>query len=246
MTPEREARLLDVLGRRQLDLTLITDQVHKTRNISALVRNCDAVGISDMHFVEPKEGYRTFRGTTMGSDRWVELHRHDTTESAIATVQAQGMKVFAAHLSATAVDFHEVDYTQPCAILMGAERAGVSELAAKMADQHIIIPMLGMVESFNVATASGIILVEAQRQRLRAGLYERDGLDPERTAKYLFEARYPRIVEFCRLCEEPYPDYTARGELVDPQAVQPLVSRGLVLQAAEKIKPCPRNRSKVS
>lgn len=244
MTPEREARLLEVLGRRQLDLTLITDQVHKTRNISALVRNCDAVGIADMHFVEPKEGYRTFRGTTMGSDQWVELHRHESTEEAINQVRAQGMKVYAAHLSPSAVDFHEVDYTQPCAILMGAEKAGVSEIAAQMADKHIVVPMLGMVESFNVATASGIILVEAQRQRLLAGMYERDGLDPERTARYLFEARYPRIVEFCRLCEEPYPDYTARGELSDPQAVQPLVSRGLAMQAAQK-KTCPRNRSKV-
>ncbi|HSG02431.1 MAG TPA: tRNA (guanosine(18)-2'-O)-methyltransferase TrmH [Marinobacterium sp.] len=244
MTPEREARLLAVLGRRQMDLTLITDQVHKARNISALVRNCDAVGISDMHFVEPKEGYRTFRGTTMGSDRWVELHRHATTQAAIRQVKRQGMQVFAAHLSADAVDFHDVDYTQPCAILMGAEKAGVSAEAAKMVDQHIVVPMLGMVDSLNVATASGIILVEAQRQRLQAGMYQRSGLDPERTARYLFEARYPRIVEFCRLCEEPYPDYTARGELVDPEAVQPLVSRGLALQALEK-RPCPRNRSKV-
>jgi len=245
MTPEREARLLEVFRRRQTDLTLITDKVHKTRNIAALVRNCDAVGISDLHYVEPPEGYRTYRGTAMGSERWVEQHRHESTESAIAAVKAKGMRVFAAHLSPTAVDFHEVDYTQPCAILMGAEKAGVSEVGAQLADQHIVIPMLGMVESLNVATASGIILAEAQYQRQKAGLYQREGLDLERRARYLFEARYPRLVKFCQLCEEPYPHYNERGELVDPPSVQALVRRGLVLEAAQP-KKCPRNRFKVS
>jgi tRNA (guanosine-2'-O-)-methyltransferase len=245
MTPEREARLMEVFRRRQTDLTLITDKVHKTRNISALVRNCDAVGISDLHYVEPKEGYRTYRGTAMGSERWVEQHHHVTTEAAIEQVKAQGMKVYAAHLSASAVEFHEVDYTQPCAILMGAEKAGVSESGARLADQHIIIPMLGMVESLNVATASGIILVEAQRQRQLAGMYNREGLDAVRIARYLFEARYPRLVKFCLLCDEPYPAYNERGELLEPQNVQSLVSRGLALEAAQP-KKCPRNRFKVS
>ncbi len=245
MTPEREARLMEVFQRRQTDLTLITDKVHKTRNISALVRNCDAVGISDLHYVEPQEGYRTFRGTAMGSERWVEQHHHETTQAAIEQVKAQGMKVYAAHLSPTAIDFHQVDYTVPCAILMGAEKAGVSAEGAALADQHIIIPMLGMVESFNVATASGIILVEAQRQRLNAGLYEREGLDTQRVARYLFESRYPRLMKFCLLCDEPYPEYNERGELVDPQSVQPLVTRGLALEAAQP-KKCPRNRFKVS
>jgi tRNA (guanosine-2'-O-)-methyltransferase len=108
-----------------------------------------------------------------------------------------------------------------------------------------MIPMLGMVESLNVATASGIILVEAQRQRQLAGMYNREGLDAVRVARYLFEARYPRLVKFCLLCDEPYPAYNERGELLEPQSVQSLVSRGLALEAAQP-KKCPRNRFKVS
>ena len=45
MTPKRIARLRQVLDRRQPDLTLVTDFVHKPRNLSALVRICDAVGL---------------------------------------------------------------------------------------------------------------------------------------------------------------------------------------------------------
>ena len=49
MTPERIDRLRSVLDRRQPDLTVVTDFVHKQRNLSAIVRVCDAAGVSTVH-----------------------------------------------------------------------------------------------------------------------------------------------------------------------------------------------------
>ena len=49
MTPERVARLDAVLAKRQPDLTVFAENLHKPRNFSAMVRNCDAVGINEMH-----------------------------------------------------------------------------------------------------------------------------------------------------------------------------------------------------
>ena len=226
MTPERQQRLLTVLNRRQPDLTVIADKTHKPRNLAALVRNCDAVGIPKMHIVRPDdEGYQRFRGTTKGSDRWVETVQHDNLTDALTTVRGQGMKIYAAHLSETAVDFRDVDYTVPCAILMGNEKAGISEQAAREADQHIIIPMMGMVESFNVSTAAGIILVEAQRQRQLAGLYERKGTSDEVIAQYLFESRYQRLAHLCQSAGLAYPEYDLEGELIDPTACHDLLAK---------------------
>lgn len=225
MTPEREQRLRDVLNRRQPDLTLIADKVHKPRNMAALVRNCDAVGIPTMHVVKPDRNYRRYRGTSQGSDRWVDCKLHDTLGEAVTCVREQSMKIYAAHLSDTAVDFRDVDYTVPCAVLMGAEKQGISEEAAQAADAHITIPMLGMVESFNVSTAAGIILVEAQRQRLKAGLYDQPRMPVRRIAKYLFEARYKLLAEHCLSAGLEYPDYDDDGELIDPDACRALLAR---------------------
>ena len=86
MTPEREQRLLAILRRRQPDLTLITDKVHKPRNIAALVRNCDAVGIPRMHVVKPDHEYRRYRGTSRGSDRWVDSVLHESLDDAIGAL----------------------------------------------------------------------------------------------------------------------------------------------------------------
>jgi tRNA (guanosine-2'-O-)-methyltransferase len=78
-----------------------------------------------------------------------------------------------------------VDYTRPTAIVLGAEKWGVSEEALALADGLIHIPMLGMVQSLNVSVAAAVILFEAQRQRLQAGLYDRPRLDPELYQKIL-------------------------------------------------------------
>ena len=93
-----------------------------------------------------------------------------------------GARVYAAHLSPEAVDYRAVDYTVPCALVLGNERDGVSPEAAALADAHVVIPMLGMVRSLNVSVAAAVILFEAQRQRLAAGLYDAPRLSPEELA----------------------------------------------------------------
>jgi len=217
MTPERTAKLIQTLNQRQPDLALITDQVHKPRNIAALVRTCDAVGIPRIHTVTPKEGYQ-FNGTTRGSDRWVKTLNHACCEDAVSRVKSEGMKVYAAHFSDRAIDYRDVDYTIPCAILMGAEKDGVSDVAADLADEHILIPMMGMVGSLNVSTAAGIILVEAQNQRLKVGMYEQSRLNPAEYTDTLFEWSFPDLADFCHSKGLEYPLLDDALELADAPA----------------------------
>lgn len=145
MTPERFQKYQQTLNLRQPDLTVLTDQVHKPHNLSAIVRTCDAVGVHEMHVTEPKEGYRDFRGRACGSQRWVQVNLYDEVENAISLLQQQGYAIYAAHFSEQAVNFRAVDYCRPCAVLLGAEKKGVSPEAAALVDQHITIPMQGMV-----------------------------------------------------------------------------------------------------
>ncbi len=227
MTPEREQKLLSILQRRQPDLTLIAEQVHKPRNISALIRNCDAAGIAEVQVVRPKEGFHNYRGTALGSDRWVDTALHDTLDESIQAVREQGMAIYAAHFSDEAVPYRDVDYTRPCAIIMGAEKEGISPRAAELADQHIIIPMQGVVSSLNVSTAAGIILAEAIDQRLKAGLYDQSRMPPEWIARKMFEARHPKVAEFCRRRNLAYPEFDAVGEMLAPQDWNDQVTQGV-------------------
>ncbi|MEE4360365.1 MAG: tRNA (guanosine(18)-2'-O)-methyltransferase TrmH [Pseudomonadales bacterium] len=217
MTPERARRIRSVLDRRQPDLRIVTDAVHKGHNLSAIVRSCDAFGVLWMHAVVNDRDFRTFRSTAMGSQRWVEIRRHAAIGDALEPLRGQGFQVVVAHLSPDAVDFRAVDYTRPTAILMGAEKQGPSDAALARADQAVTIPMVGMVESFNVSVATAILLAEAHRQRAEAGFYDAPRLDPETWRRLFFEWGEPRLADFCQRHALAYPEIdTETGELLDP------------------------------
>ena len=213
MTPERLARLKAVLNRRQPDLAVITDFVNKGRNLSAILRNCDAAGIGHIHAVLTEEMFRAFRGTAAGSHKWVETHAHDNVGAAITAARRRGMKVYAANLSPRAVDYRTLDYCQPFALLLGAERDGVSGEALSRVDGEVYIPMFGMVESFNVAVASAIILMEARRQREEAGLYDSCRLDDEEYNRLMVEWGQTAIARFCRAKGLAYPRLDDNGDI---------------------------------
>lgn len=110
-----------MLARRQPDLTVCMEQVHKPHNVSAIVRTADAVGVHEVHAVWPGARMRTMASTAAGSNSWVSVKTHQTIGEAVSHLKGRGMQVLATNLSAKAVDFREIDYTRPTCILMGRE-----------------------------------------------------------------------------------------------------------------------------
>ena len=213
MIPRRYERIKQVLNQRQPDLTVLTEDVHKPHNLSAIIRTCDAVGVFAVHAVNRHSDTPTFSQVAQGSEKWVELHSHPDIKTAIKYLQ-QKHKIYAAHLSDVAIDYRQVDYTQPTAILLGTEKWGVTNEAADLVDGHIIIPMQGMVQSLNVSVANAVILFEAQRQRLQAGLYNKVRLDPQTYQRVVFEWGYPDIADMCCRQGKPYPKLGEQGEIL--------------------------------
>ena len=52
----------------------------------------------------------------------------------------------------------------PAVLVLGSERSGVSPEVLAYADQAVAIPMLGVANSLNVATAAAIVLHELMQQ----------------------------------------------------------------------------------
>ncbi|WP_375752193.1 tRNA (guanosine(18)-2'-O)-methyltransferase TrmH [Vibrio sp. HN007] len=216
MNLERYNRIQTVLKARQPDLTLCLEEVHKPNNVSAVIRTADAVGLHKIHAVWPDEKMRTLSHTSAGARNWVEVDTHDSVCDAISTLKSQGMQVLATNLSDTAVDFRKIDYTKPTAIVLGGEKHGISKQALELADQDIIIPMVGMVQSLNVSVASALILFEAQRQRELAGMYEREksALPEEVIHRTLFERGHPVLAKVAKRKKLPYPPLDDEGQIV--------------------------------
>jgi hypothetical protein len=56
VTPERLAKIHPVLDKRQPDLTVLMERVHKPHNFSAILRSCDAVGVLEAHAIPARYG----------------------------------------------------------------------------------------------------------------------------------------------------------------------------------------------
>lgn len=209
-----------MLATRQPDLTVCLEQVHKPHNVSAIIRTADAVGIHQVHAIWPSTEMYTRLSSAAGSNSWVQVKTHPHITDAIAHLKSQGMQILATHLSDKAVDFREIDYTRPTCILMGQEKTGISEEALALADQDIIIPMIGMVQSLNVSVASALILYEAQRQRQNAGMYQRaqSVLPLVEQQRLLFEGGYPVLAQVAKRKGLPQPPIDEQGQIIaDPQ-----------------------------
>lgn len=213
MTPRRFERIRSVLARRQPDLTVVLENVHKPHNFAAVVRSADAVGVWEVHAIVPEGGLPLHHLTSGGSRRWVNVRVHEDLESSLGALEKTGPQLLAAHPSDDAVDFRKIDFTRPTAILFGQEKDGLTDTALAAADRHVVIPMEGMVASLNVSVAAALILFEAQRQRSAAGLYESSRLDPELFERTLFEWCHPKIADYCRKQGLPYPRLDEEGQI---------------------------------
>ncbi|GKW12826.1 MULTISPECIES: tRNA (guanosine(18)-2'-O)-methyltransferase TrmH [Pectobacterium] len=216
MTPQRYARIKEMLNGRQPDLTICMEQVHKPHNISAVIRTADAVGVHQVHAIWPTSRMKTLVSSAAGSNSWVEVKTHRTIHDAVGHLKDEGMQVLATNLSEHAVDFREIDYTLPTCILLGQEKTGITAEALKLADRDIIIPMTGMVQSLNVSVASALILYEAQRQRQIAGMYQREDspLNEEEQQRLLFEGGYPVLARVAKRKGLPRPYIDHQGQIV--------------------------------
>ncbi len=217
MNPDRFQRIKRVLARRQPDLTVLMEHVNKSHNFSAIVRNCDAVGVLEVHGVFPKKGVELSHHTSAGTTRWVQVRKHPGVDAGARYLKEQGFLLLAAHPSPDATDYREIDYTRKLAIMVGAELDGLSPEGLALADRKVAIPMAGMARSLNVSVATALLLFEASRQREAAGMYEESRLPRGEYEKILFEWCHPELASFFRRKQAPYPPLSEDGEaLVEP------------------------------
>ncbi|MBN2332282.1 MAG: tRNA (guanosine(18)-2'-O)-methyltransferase TrmH [Deltaproteobacteria bacterium] len=226
MNNGRFQRLAAVLQRRQPDLTVVMDNVHKPHNLAAIARTCDAVGILTAHAVAKNSSIRLTQKAASGCSKWVAVHAHYSIIDAYNHLRSQNFQILATHFDERSVDFRDIDYTRPTAIVVGAELDGISPAAVAHSDRTIIIPMAGLVQSLNVSVATALILFEAQRQRQAAGFYDIPRLPENTYNRLLFEWYHPKIASYCQRRGLPYPAINENGDLMESLADRPLSTTG--------------------
>ena len=167
LTEERKAVLQRTVASRTHYMRILTENMFHPQNASAIMRHCEAFGIQQIHTVEDRCKFDPSVNIVRGTQKWVDVEHHETTLEALAALKSEGYRIVATtphRCSATPETF---DVTKgKFALVFGTEHAGISDEVIEAADDFLMIPMCGMVESLNVS-ASAAILIYMLSERIR-------------------------------------------------------------------------------
>ena len=162
------------------DLIVVIENPDDIKNIGTVIRNVNALGAEKVYVIDPRNALpddwqemrdeKALSKTSVSAVKWSFVKRFDSTEACIEHLVKNRFVSFVTspHIKGrnNAV-LDEVEFTKnyKLAIWFGNESKGVSDAAIEHSILCVSIPMVGMIESLNLGTTSGIVLYQATKQR---------------------------------------------------------------------------------
>lgn len=197
MQQRRAEKFKRVAALRQMNLTVVLENIYDLHNLGAVLRTSDSVGIHEIFILQTdevlqKKNLKLGKRTSSGARRWVDVHYYNTPEACFEHVKSKYEKVWSTMLGEGAKSLHELDLSQSVALLFGNERTGLTPETAAFSDGNFIIPQVGMVESLNISVACAVTLYEAFRQRNAKGFYTENIQLSDKAQTQLFQSYIER------------------------------------------------------
>lgn len=169
LVSERRQRKIDsVLHNRVVSITTVFEDLYDPHNVSAGLRTCDAYGLADAHVITDQHAYQLHGDVAASAEQWLNVHRYNSTSACVEKLRADGFQIWVSDLAATRT-LAELPVDGEIALVVGSEKDGITQQMRDAADQLYVLPMHGMVQSFNVSVALAISLqtiVPARRTQL--------------------------------------------------------------------------------
>ena len=146
-------------------LIIVLESIEKPGNLGAILRSADGAGADALIVCDPLADVynpnvvRSSLGALFSVPTAV-----CSSEAAIAFLQQQKVQILTAQLQ-DSKPYYDVDMTGPTALVIGSEADGLTDAWRAAANRHILIPMLGKMDSLNASVSAAILLYEARRQR---------------------------------------------------------------------------------
>ena len=154
--------------RGEAPLIVLCDGVTDPYNLGAIIRCAECCGAHGLIIPKRRAAGLTPLVTkaSAGALEHLAIAKVANIAATVEVLKKQGVWVYAAEADGT--DLYQADLKGPCAVVMGSEGNGVSQIVRKVCDGVLSIPLYGKVNSFNVSTAAAIILSEIARQHHEA------------------------------------------------------------------------------
>jgi len=166
---ERRQKLVEKYYQNKIQgVSLVLDNVWDPHNVAAVSRSADGFGIETIYLYYTYNKCPNMRqvgsSSSSSANRWIRFERARDL-SFFHEKKAEGYQIWGADFQPEATNLTRCTIPDKCLIVMGSESKGISPELREIMDQYIFIPMVGMVESFNISVATSVILYEVYRQR---------------------------------------------------------------------------------
>ncbi|KAF7014996.1 hypothetical protein CFC21_028913 [Triticum aestivum] len=167
LEPRRD-RIRRAVQSRSYAVCLVVEGLTDFGNVSAAFRSADALGVQSVHVIscEDNKRYRDNRHVSMGAEKWLDIELWSSPAECFDALKKRGYRIACTSLGSDSVSVYDMDWSHPTAIVVGNETMGISDVALKLSDMHCSVPMKGMVDSFNVSVAAGILMHHAVYDRV--------------------------------------------------------------------------------
>jgi 23S rRNA (guanosine2251-2'-O)-methyltransferase len=162
---------LDILleipsARKETPFFLALDQVQDPRNLGALLRTAEAMGVHGL--IVPKHRQVGLTGAAaraaVGAMESVAVSRATNMVNALEVIKNAGIWVYGSTVEG-GISLWSADLTGPLCLVLGNEGEGLRPLVARTCDALLTVPMEGRVGSLNVGAAAAVFCYEILRQR---------------------------------------------------------------------------------
>ena len=149
------------------DYILALDSLQDPGNMGTIIRTADSANINQIIInkttVDPYSS-KVIR-STMGAIYRMNIIEVENLESTLKELQSKSFKVITTDLKAEK-SIYDINYNRTI-VVIGNEANGVSQEVLEIADERVIIPMLGKTESLNASIAASIMIYEHVRQKIQ-------------------------------------------------------------------------------
>ncbi|HIE56366.1 MAG TPA: 23S rRNA (guanosine(2251)-2'-O)-methyltransferase RlmB [Chromatiaceae bacterium] len=154
--------------KKELALFLILDCIEDIRNFGAILRVADASGIHGI-VIQSRRSVSLnpqVSKASAGAVEYVPVSIVPNIKHAINKMKERGIMILGANADSEQKVW-DSNLTVPLALIIGSESKGLRRTIKSLCDVLVSIPMKGKINSLNVSVATGVIIFEIIRQRLR-------------------------------------------------------------------------------
>lgn len=171
ITPYKYYEVSDILNfakkKGEAPFIVILDEIEDPHNLGSIIRTAELCGVHGI--IIPKRRNvgvtSTVYKSSVGAIEHMKVAKVTNINKVIDELKEEGIWVYGADIDGVEYSY-EVNFSGPCAIIVGSEGKGISKLTLKKCDKLVKIPMVGKINSLNASVAGGIMMYEVLKGRL--------------------------------------------------------------------------------